>query len=66
MDDETLKHLAALREMNTALIIGLNAALYILEHETILDPEIRQSMVESLKGLISLSEEIYGERQTVH
>ena len=27
---------------------------------------IRRSMVESLKGLITLSEEIYGERETVH
>jgi hypothetical protein len=43
----------------------LNAAIYILENEKILDPKIRLSMVESLKGLITLSEEVYGERETV-
>jgi len=30
MDDETLKHLLALREMNKTLIIGVNTAIYIL------------------------------------
>jgi hypothetical protein len=66
MDDETLKRLLALRGINKALITGLNAAIDILKHETVLDLEIRHSMVESLKGLITLSEEIYGKRQTVH
>jgi hypothetical protein len=44
----------------------LNAAIYILEKEKEVLPERRRSMVESLKGLITLSEEIYGERETVH
>jgi hypothetical protein len=66
MDNETLEHLWALREVNKALITGLNAAIFILESEKALIPEIRQSMVESLKGLINISEEIYGEKEIRH
>ena len=66
MDDETLQQLWALIEMNKALITGLNVAIYVSENEKTLDSEIRHSTVESLKGLITLSEEIYGERATMH
>jgi hypothetical protein len=66
MDDETLQQLWALREVDKSLIIGLNAAITILEREKELLPEIRQSMVESLKGFIAISEEIYGEKVTRH
>ena len=64
MDDETLRHFWALREVNKSLIIGLNAAIFILESEKELIPETRKSLIESLKGLITISEEIYGEEKT--
>ena len=61
MDNGTVKHLWALREVNKALIEGLKVAIFVLEKEEKLSKERRKSMVESLKGLIAQSEEIYGE-----
>ena len=61
MDDETVKHLWALRKVNEALIEGLKTAIFVLEKEEELSKERRKSMVESLKGLIVQSEEIYEE-----
>ena len=59
MDDETVRHLWALRKVNDALIEGLKTAIFVLEKEDHLSNERRKSMIESLKRLISQSEEIY-------
>ncbi|MBA7701939.1 hypothetical protein ES703_110687 [subsurface metagenome] len=66
MDTETLKYLLALRQVNKALMDGLKAAIFVLEKEKELTPERRKSMIESLKTLVSQSEEIYGEAPTKH
>jgi len=66
MDNETLNHLLALRAVNKALIEGLKLAVFVLEREEELTPERRKSMIDSLKGLVSQSEEIYGEAPTKH
>jgi len=66
MDDETLKHLLALRKVNDALIEGLKTAIFVLEKEEELSKQRRKSFIESLKGLIAQSEEIYGEAPTKH
>jgi len=66
MDDETVKHLLALRKVNEALIESLKVAIFVLEKEEELSNERRKSMVESLKGLIVQSEEIYEEAPTKH
>jgi len=66
MDNETVKHLWALRKVNHALIEGLKLAIFVLEHEKELTPKRRESMVNSLKDLISHSEEIYREGATTH
>ena len=66
MDDETVKHLWALQKVNEALIEGLKVAIFVLEKEEELSKERKKSMVESLKGLIAQSEEIYGEGATRH
>ena len=60
MDDETVKHLWALQKVNEALIEGLKVAIFVLEKEEELSKERKKSMIESLKGLIAKSEEIYG------
>ena len=64
MDKETLDHLLALREVNKALIDGLKAAVYFLDKVDQISGEQRESMVESLNGLISESEAVYGEVPT--
>jgi len=66
MDSETIKHLWALRKVNHALIEGLKLAIFVLENEKELTAERRKSMIESMKGLIAQSEEIYGEAETRH
>ena len=66
IDNETLQHLWALREVNKALIEGLKLAIFVLEREEELTPERRKSMIESLKTLVSQSEEIYAEAPTKH
>ena len=66
MDNETVKHLWALRKVNEALIEGLKTAIFVLEKEEELSKERRKSMIECLKGLIAQSEEIYGEAATKH
>jgi hypothetical protein len=66
MVKETAQHLWALREVNKALIVGLKVAIFVLEREEELSKERRKSMIESLKGLIAQSEEIYEEPSTKH
>ena len=59
MDDETAKHLWALREVNKALITGLDSAILVMDKWDELTPERRQSMIESLQQLISQSNKAY-------
>ena len=66
MDKETVKHLWALQKVNESLIEALKVAIFVLESEKELTPERRKSMIESLKGLIAQSEEVYGEAPTKH
>jgi len=66
MDTETLKHLLALRDVNKALIDGLKAAVCFLDKVEEIPQERRKSMIESLNGLISQSEAVYGEALTKH
>ncbi len=66
MDDETVRHLWALRKMNGALLDGLKAAIFVLEKEDELTKKRRKSVIKSLKYLIAESEEIYGGVPTEH
>jgi hypothetical protein len=66
MDDETVRHLWALRKANEALIEGMKVAIFVLESEKELTPERRKSLIKSLKGLIAQSEELYAEAPTKH
>lgn len=66
MNNETVRHLWALRKVNEALTEGLKTAIFVLENEKELPQERRKSMIESLKGLIAQSEEVYSEAPTKH
>ncbi len=55
MDDETAKYLWALREVNKALITGLESAILVMDKWDELTPERRQSIIESVQQLISQS-----------
>ena len=59
MDDETVKYLWALREINKALITGLESAIFVMDKWDELKPERRQSMIESMQQLIFQSNKAY-------
>ena len=66
MDDETAKHLWALREVNKALITGLETAIFVMNKRDDLTSERRQSIIESLQQLISQSNKAYGTETAKH
>ncbi len=66
MDDETAKHLWALREVNKALITGLESAILVMDKWDELTPERRQSIIESVQQLISQSNKAYETETAKH
>ena len=66
MDNETLNHLVALREVNKAFIDHLKAAVYYLDKVDQTSEEQRKSMIECLNGIIAQSEAISAEAPTRH
>lgn len=56
MDNETVNYL---RVMNEALIKGLKTAIFAFEKVDEFSPEKRQSIIDSLKELVSQSEKIF-------
>ena len=66
MDDETVKYLWALREINKALITGLESSIFVMDKWDELTPERRQSMIESLQQLISQSNKVYETETAKH
>jgi hypothetical protein len=66
MDNQTVKHLWALREVNKGLILGLKTALSVMEGWDDISPARRQSTMASVRTLIAQSEEEYGTEPTKH
>ena len=66
MDDETVKYLWALREVNKALITGLKSAILVMDKWDELTPERQQSLIESLQQLISQSNKAYESEPAKH
>jgi hypothetical protein len=66
MDDETVKYLWALKEVNKALITGLESAILVMDKWDELKPERRQSTIESLQKLISQSNKAYETEPAKH
>ena len=66
MDDETTKYLWALREVNKALITGLETAIFAMQKWDDLTPQRRESMIQSIQKLISQSNKAYGTETAKH
>ena len=66
MDDEAAKYLWALREVNKALITGLETAIFVMDKWDELTPERRQSIIESIQQLISQSNKAYETEPAKH
>lgn len=59
MDKETAQYLLALRKINEALIQAIRTTIFVLENFEKLPKERMQSLIDSLKQLVSQSEEAY-------
>jgi len=59
MDEETVRHLWALREVNIALLAGLEAAVFAMGNWDRLEEERRRSMIRELQGLIEQGRTVY-------
>ena len=66
MDDETARHLWALRKVNDALIQGLKLSIFAFENKEGLSNERLKSIIELLDRLIYQSDEIYAAVPTKH
>ena len=66
MDDEALEYLWALRKVNDAILVGLEAAVHTMENWDELSSETRESTIKSVKGLIDQSKTVYGDLPTEH
>ena len=66
MDEEAVKILWALRQVNQGLIEAMKGAIFLLEKGKILSEKRRKTLIESLKNLIAQSEEAYGNVPTKH
>ena len=66
MNNETLNHLMALREVNKALTDGLKAEVYYLDKVDQISEEQRKSIIKFSNGLIEQSEAVYDEAPTKH
>lgn len=66
MDDDTVKYLWALKEVNKALITGLESAIFVMDKWDEVTPERRQSMIESLQQLIVQSNKAYETETAKH
>ena len=60
MGDEALRLLLALKSVNEALLEGLKTAVFVLENETDLSDERRESIIGKLNGLIDQGEKVFG------
>ena len=66
MDDETAKYLWALREVNKALITGLETAMFAMQKWDALTPQRRESMIQSIQKLITRSKMAYKTESPKH
>jgi len=66
MEDKNVNIMWALREVNKALLTGLEAAVSTMETWDDLSPERRQSIIISIEGLISESKKAYDTETPKH
>jgi hypothetical protein len=66
MDNDSVKAIQTLRDVNDALVMGLEGAIYYMEKWDEMTPQGRKSIIEKLKALIAQSSKYYGEGPTEH
>jgi hypothetical protein len=66
MDDETMKALQVLREVNEALITGLEGAISCMENWDKFTSEDKKAAIEKLKVIVAQSGKYYGTKESEH
>ena len=66
MDDETMKELQILREVNEALITGLEGAISCMENWDKFTSEDQKAAIEKLKVIVAQSGKYYGTKESEH
>ena len=66
MDDETMKAFQVLREVNEALITGLEGAISCMENWDKFTFEDQKAAIEKLKVIVAQSGKYYGTKESEH
>jgi hypothetical protein len=66
MEDETSKYIWALREMNKALMVGLESAVLVMDKWDDIPPEKREEIINNFKSMVVKNKEAYSEDLTKH
>lgn len=66
MDEDTIKALKYLRDVNEALITVLEETVYYMEECEEPNPEVLESSIVGLKSLIAQSDKFYRTKPTEH
>ncbi len=66
MDDETVKALQILKEVNEALITGLEGAISCMENWDKLTLDEQKTTIDKLKVIVAQSGKYYGTKQPEH
>ena len=66
MEEDTLRTFATLKDVNEALIMGLEGAIYCMENWEKLTPETRSSAIYKIKGIVAQSKKYCNARPTEH
>jgi stalled ribosome rescue protein Dom34 len=66
MDDDTDKYIWALKEMNKALMVGLESALLVMDKWDDLPQEGRKEIIDNLRSLVEKNKEAYVTEPTQH
>ena len=66
MDDETMKALQVLKDVNEALITGLEGAISCMENWDKFTSEDQKAAIEKLKVIVAQSGKYYGTKESEH
>ena len=66
METPTVEYLAALQEINFALIRGLETAISVLENIDKFTEEQRTFMIDKMRELVEASQKAYGHQPTTY
>ena len=66
MDDKTIKLINALTDLNSALFVGLETALLVLDKWDIMPDKQKEDIISSLKLLVENNKSCFKEKPTLH